>query len=113
GDRVLAGAPAPEILASDQNVPRSHLLGETRPRVAERVQVELVLPDHERRVAAGHDLVGVEVVAEDPCPTQSSISMATPLRAAAMRRPRRIAATWRMSTSRPLVHEPRKTTSIG
>src|SRR6185295_17371244 len=82
GDRVLARAPAPEVLATDQHVAGPHVFRETGPRIAERVGVELVLTDHERRVAAGDDLVRVEVVAEHPSSTQSSISAATPMRAA-------------------------------
>src|SRR6266852_5376077 len=61
------------------------LLGEIWSRVTERVRVELVLADHERRVAARDDLVRVEVVAKHPGSTQSSISAATPLRAAESR----------------------------
>src|SRR5439155_477891 len=64
--RVFARAPAPEVLAAHQNVAGLDLLGEAGPRVAERVQVELVLADHEGRVAARDDLVRVEVIAKDP-----------------------------------------------
>src|SRR5437867_4203562 len=84
GDRVLARAAASEILAAHHDVAWPHLFGESGPRIAERVCVELVLADHERRVAARDDLVRVEVVAENPGPRhQSSISAATPTRAAA------------------------------
>src|SRR6185503_9264768 len=84
-DRVLARRAAAEVLAADENVARPHLLREAGARVAERVGVELVLADHERRVAAGDHLVGIEVVAEDPgARHQSSISIAGPLRALAI-----------------------------
>src|SRR5438445_11846656 len=78
-DRVLARAAASEILAAHEHVARPHRLGELRSRVTERVRVELVLADHERRVAAGHDLVRIEVVAEEPSSShQSYFSISRP-----------------------------------
>jgi len=67
GHGVFARRAAAEVLAADEDVAGAHLLRESRSGVTERVHVELVLADHERRVASGDHLVGVEVIAEDPC----------------------------------------------
>src|SRR5438445_3597963 len=79
GDRILARAAAPEILSAHEDVALPHVARESRPGIAERVGVELVLADHERRVPAGDDLVRVEVVTEHPgSGHQSSLSISRP-----------------------------------
>src|SRR5256712_6393873 len=110
-DGVFAGAPTTEILAPHEDVAWLHLLGKTRPRIAERVRVELVLADHERRVASRDDLISVEVVAKNPGSTQSSISAATPIRAAATMSSRERSPERTEAAPRPARSERRRATS--